>query len=232
MIAAVLLRKFRTNQARGFGQLRGRHPDALSTLHVSGWIVSRTPWTPGAIEGRELRRANAPVAPLLPGHHMEVEVRRFLPAVDAVVLERKYPEGPIRPDERLCESPRRDQHGRAFLVGKIQQQGDMPARDHATLADFELPGIDHGERVLVLIHDRPSFFATCHPLTEIARIPHRKLDQLPSPVQRFQSGGSTCQPFNEATRITGASALLRCTGTQCIGGASNLTVRAPIWVIG
>lgn len=57
----------------------------------------------------------------------------------------------------------------------------MPAGDNATLANFELPRIDHGERMLAFLYDRPSFFATGHPFTKVARISYRQLDQLPSP---------------------------------------------------
>lgn len=75
---------------------------------------------------------------------MEMEVRRFLSAIDAVVLERKYSEGPISLDKRLCDSLSRGHYGPALLVRKIEQRCDMPARDNAALADFELPRIDHG----------------------------------------------------------------------------------------
>jgi len=69
------------------------------------------------------------------------------------------------------------------LVRKIEQRRDMPTRDNATLANLELPGIDHGERMFAFIHDRPSFFAPCHPLAKVARISYGKFDQLPSPIQ-------------------------------------------------
>jgi len=75
---------------------------------------------------------------------MEMEVRRFLSTEDPVVLERKYSEGPIGLDERLCGSPGRDHYGSAFLVRKIEQRRDVPTRDNAALANFELPRIDHG----------------------------------------------------------------------------------------
>lgn len=99
-----------------------------------------------------------------------MEVRRFLSAIDPVVLKRKYPEGFVSLDERLCDSLGRDQYGRAFRARKIEQRRDMPTCDDATLAYFELPRIDHGERVFAFIDDRPSFFATCHPFTKVARI--------------------------------------------------------------
>jgi len=75
---------------------------------------------------------------------MEMEVRCFLPTKDPVVLERKYSEGAISLDERLCDSLGRCHYGPALLVRKIEQRRDMPARDYAALANFELPRIDHG----------------------------------------------------------------------------------------
>ena len=101
---------------------------------------------------------------------MEMEVRRFLPAIDPVVLKREYSERPIRLDERLCDSLGREQYGAAFLVGKIEQRRDVATRDDATLTDFELPRIDHGERMFAFIDDRPSFFAACHAFAEVARV--------------------------------------------------------------
>jgi hypothetical protein len=59
----------------------------------------------------------------------------------------------------------------------------MPTCDDATLANLELPGIDHGECMFAFIHDRPSFFAPCHPLAKVARISYGEFDQLPSPIQ-------------------------------------------------
>ena len=75
---------------------------------------------------------------------MEMEVRCFLSAIDPVVLERKYSEGPISLDERLCDSLGRGHDGPALLVRKIEQRRNMPTRDDAALANFELPRIDHG----------------------------------------------------------------------------------------
>jgi hypothetical protein len=69
------------------------------------------------------------------------------------------------------------------LVRKIEQRRDMPTCDNATLANFELPRIDHGECMFAFIYDRPSFFATCHPFTKVARISYGKFDQLSSPIQ-------------------------------------------------
>jgi hypothetical protein len=69
------------------------------------------------------------------------------------------------------------------LVRKIEQRRDMPTRDNATLANFELPRIDHGECMFAFIYHRPSFFATCHPFTKVARLSYGKFDQLPSPIQ-------------------------------------------------
>jgi hypothetical protein len=101
---------------------------------------------------------------------MEMEVRCFLSTEDPVVLKRKYPEGFVSLDERLCDSLRGDHYCPAFLVRKIEQRRDMPTCDDATLANFELPRIDHGECMFALIDDRPPFFATCHPFTKVARI--------------------------------------------------------------
>ena len=75
---------------------------------------------------------------------MEMEVRCFLPTEDPVVLERKYSEGPISLDERLCDPLGRGQYGPALLVGKIEQRRDMSPCDNAALANFELPRIDQG----------------------------------------------------------------------------------------
>jgi hypothetical protein len=114
---------------------------------------------------------------------MEMEVRCFLSTKDPVVLKRKYSEGPISLNERLCDSLSRDRYSPAFLVRKIEQRRDMPTRDNATLANFELPRIDHGECMFAFIYHRPSFFATCHPFTKVARLSYGKFDQLPSPIQ-------------------------------------------------
>jgi hypothetical protein len=113
---------------------------------------------------------------------MEMEVRCFLSTKDPVVLKRKYSEGSIRLNERLGDFLGRDHYRPAFLVRKIEQRRDMPACDNATLASFELPRIDHGECMFAFIYDRPSFFATCHPFTKVARISYGKFDQLPSPI--------------------------------------------------
>nr|WP_228760513.1 hypothetical protein [Lysobacter niastensis] len=113
---------------------------------------------------------------------MEMEVRRFLSAVDPVVLERKYSEGPVGPDERLRNSPGREHYRLAFLVGKIQERRDVPACDDATLTDFELPRIDDRQRMFAFVDDRPSVFATCR-FTKVARISYGKFDHLPSPIK-------------------------------------------------
>lgn len=114
---------------------------------------------------------------------MEMEVRCFLPTEDPVVLERKYSEGPIGLDERLCDSLGRGHYGPALLVGKIEQRRDVPTRDDAALTDFELPWIDHGQCMFAFVNDRPSFFATCHPFAKVARISYGKFDHLPSPIK-------------------------------------------------
>jgi len=136
---------------------------------------------------------------------MEMEVRCFLSAIDPVVLKREYSERPIGFDERLCDSLRRDQYSAAFLAGEIEQRRDMAACDHATLADFELPWIDHGERVFAFIDDRPSFFATCHPFAKVARISCGKFDQWLPPGRRIPLAAFTlgrCKfPVNIGTGI-------------------------------
>lgn len=109
---------------------------------------------------------------------MQMEMRRFLSTEDTVVLERQYSEGSVSLDECLCDSPGREHYGPAFLVGEIEQRRDMPTRDDATLAHFELPRIDHRERVFAFVYDRPAFFATCHPFAKIAGVSYRKLDHL------------------------------------------------------
>lgn len=107
---------------------------------------------------------------------MEMEVRGFLATEDPVVLERKYSEGPISLDERLCDPLGRGHNGPALLVGKIEQRRDMPACDHAALANLELPRIDHGQCMFAFVYDLPSFFSSCH--TKVARISYRKFDHL------------------------------------------------------
>jgi len=114
---------------------------------------------------------------------MEMEVRCFLSTKDPVVLERKYSEGPISLDERLCESLGRGHYSSALLVRKIEQRRDMPTCDNAALANLELPRIDHGQCMLAFVYDRPSFFATCHPFTKVARISYGKFDHLRSPIE-------------------------------------------------
>lgn len=101
---------------------------------------------------------------------MEMEVRRFLSTEDPVVLKCKYSEGFVSLNERLCDSLGRDHYSAAFLVRKIEQRRDMPTCDDTTLANFELPRIDHRECMLAFIYDRPPFFATCYPFTKVARI--------------------------------------------------------------
>ncbi len=115
---------------------------------------------------------------------MEMEVRCFLSTKDPVVLERKYSEGFVSLDERLCDSLGRDHYCRAFLVRKVEQRRDMPTCDDAALANFELPRVDYSECMFAFIYDRPPLFATCHPFAKVARISYGKLDQFPSPVQQ------------------------------------------------
>ena len=109
---------------------------------------------------------------------MEMEVRCFLSTKNPVVLERKYSEWSIGLDERLCGSLSRDHYSPALLVRKIEQRRDVPTRDNATLTNFELPWIDHGQCMFAFVYDRPSFFATCHPFTKVAWISYGKFDQL------------------------------------------------------
>jgi hypothetical protein len=59
----------------------------------------------------------------------------------------------------------------------------MSTGDNTTLANIELPWIDHREREFALIYDRPPFFATCDPLAKVARISCRKFDHVPTPIQ-------------------------------------------------
>ena len=47
-----------------------------------------SPFASGALECRELRWTYTPITALLPRHDVEMEVRRFLPTEDPVVLER------------------------------------------------------------------------------------------------------------------------------------------------
>jgi len=75
---------------------------------------------------------------------MEMEVRCFLSAKDPVVLKRKYSERPISLDERLCDPLSRGHYGPTLLLREIEQRRDVPTRDNAALANFELPRIDQG----------------------------------------------------------------------------------------
>lgn len=77
-----------TNQPCGVDELPGRNLYPLSTLCVVAWIVWGAPFTSGALECRQLRRANPPITAWLARHDMEVEVGCFLSTKHAVVLER------------------------------------------------------------------------------------------------------------------------------------------------
>jgi hypothetical protein len=123
---------------------------------------------------------------------MEMEVRCFLSTEDPVVLKRKYSEGAISLDERFCDPLGRGHYSPAFLVRKIEQRRDMPTCDNATLANFELPGIDHGECMFAFIYDRPSFFATGHPFTKVARLSYGKFDQCPLRFNRQVGAKNAC----------------------------------------
>ena len=169
-----------------------------------------TPSSPGALECCKLRRAHTPITSVLPRHDMEVEVWCFLPAEDAVVLKRQYAKRLICLDERLRDSPGRNQYDRALLIGKIEQCRDMPARDDATLADFELPRIYHGERMFALVYDRPSFFAPGHSFTKVARISYGKLDQWPSPLDRAPNAQRQTPHSAPPVETAGLNALHNC----------------------
>jgi len=93
---------------------------------------------------------------------VKVKVGRFLPAIDPIVLKRQYPEGLIGFNERLCDSLGRNHDRLAFLPRKIEQQSDMPACDHATLADLELPRIDYSQEKFVFLDNFPFFLARRH----------------------------------------------------------------------
>jgi hypothetical protein len=168
----------RTYQVRSFRKLPGGNLNSLSSLSISAWIVRCTPFTSGAIECCELRRAYPPITPLLPGYDMEMEVWSFLSTINPVVLEREYPERPVSLNEGLCDSLRRSHYHSAFRSRKIEKRRHMPSCDDAALANFKLPGINYSECMFGFIYDRPSLFATCHPFTEIARFFYRKFDHL------------------------------------------------------
>jgi len=178
----LLFRQIRTNQFRGVSKLPGRNLNALSAPGIPARVVWRTKLTPRTIECGELGRADAPITSLLPGHNMEMEVRSLLSAKDPVVLKRENSERPIGLDECFRYSLRCGHYGSALLVGKVEQRCDMSACDNATLADFELPRIHYGERMFAFVDDRPSFFATSHPFTQVAWVSCRKFDQRVSPI--------------------------------------------------
>ncbi len=69
---AWLLRQVGTDQGHGIGKLAGGNPNSLHALPVSGWIVRGASFASCAIEGRELRRADPPIAVLLPRHDVEM----------------------------------------------------------------------------------------------------------------------------------------------------------------
>jgi len=79
--------------------------------------------------------------------------------------------------QRLRDPPGRGQHGRAFLVGKIEQRRHVPAGDDAALPDLELARVDEGQRELAFLDDLPSFLARRQ--TEVAGISYGKLDHWP-----------------------------------------------------
>lgn len=116
----LLVWQIQTNEGCGFSESIRRDLNSRSALRVFAWIVRSTPPTTSAIKNCELRRPHAPFTSLLPRHHMEVEVRCFLPAEDPVVLKGKYSEGPKCLDERRCNSLCRDCYGLALVVRKIE----------------------------------------------------------------------------------------------------------------
>jgi len=88
----------------------------------------------------------------------------------------------------------------------------MSTCDNTTLANFELPWIDHGEREFALLDNRPPFLATCDPFTKVARISYGKFDQVRSPIQSAFRREVACrvwpgaEPDHDAQRLSQAAA--------------------------
>jgi len=68
----------------------------------------------------------------------------------------------------------------------------MPSRDHAALAGFELPRIDHGQRMCALIDDLPWLVAGGD--AQIAGVSDRELDHsIPPTRDRRDVAGRSCR---------------------------------------
>ena len=69
----------RSDQAHGCSELRVCRADARQAFCVSSRVVRTSSGAPRAVQRRELRRADPPVAALLPRHDMEMEMRVSCP---------------------------------------------------------------------------------------------------------------------------------------------------------
>ena len=97
----------------------------------------------------QLGWTNSPVATRLPGYNMEMVVRHFLAAVDAVVLESEYSQRLIGTDQREGQSPGGTDDLFRLVVTEIQQCWGMPFGNDAALSGL----------ILIRIDDRDSMFA-------------------------------------------------------------------------
>lgn len=177
-----LSRQIRTDQPGGFQELIAGNLNPFAPFCVAARIVSRASLAARALKRCELRRSDTPVTSFLPGHDMEMIVRRFLSAVDAVVLEREDSERLVCLQESLCDSFGCAGDGATFFIGKVQQRRDVSTCDHAALTDLELPWVYDGERKVAFLDDCPSRLSTTHPLAKIAEVFCWKLDQQRSPT--------------------------------------------------
>ena len=137
---------------------------------------------------------------------MEMEMRCFLSAKDPVVLEREYSKGPISLDKCLRDSLSRDEYGPALSIRKIEQCRDVPTRDNAALANFELPGVDHGQRMFAFFYDLPFFLAARH--AKVARISYGKFDH-------FALSDEAACLFYSGRLVPNTSLPTRFAGTDC-----------------
>lgn len=107
---------------------------------------------------------------------MEVIVRHFLTAVDAVILKRQDAERLVRVYQCNGNALRRPDDGGPFFVGYVQQGACMPLGNYAALAGFELIWVDHGHCMRALDHSGPSGIATGQAFANLAWFLPGKLD--------------------------------------------------------
>lgn len=166
----------------GFGKLFSGSQNAFSPLRISAWIVPRPSLASGAFKCCELRWSDSPIASLLPGNNMKMKVRRFLTAVNTVVLKCENSKWPVRIHQGLRNAFCGVSHIAALFICKVKQGRDMTPCYHAALTRFELPGVQYRKRTVGLGYNGPPFFAASHSFAEIAGISYRKLNQIHSGI--------------------------------------------------